>query len=56
MKETIIAIIALAVIMGGIWLGYWIGHEKPIITETKAGITITIPKKVVDNENINNTN
>ena len=45
MKETIIAIIALALIMGGIWFGLSMNFYKPVLTETKSGIILTIPKR-----------
>jgi len=48
MKETIIALIALAVIMGCIWLGFITRFEEPVMIETKENITITIPKKMID--------
>ena len=48
MKETIIAIVLLAVIMGGIWFGFITRFEEPVMIETKENITITIPKKMID--------
>ena len=45
MKETIIALIALALIMGCIWLGYCMRFDTPVITKTKTEVIITISEK-----------
>jgi len=44
-SEGIIAIIALALIMGGIWFGYCTRFDEPVITKTKTEVIITISEK-----------